>query len=175
MPNTLMKRSLIALVLFCSLAAPARAADIGYASSLAGRMMALMWEAMVWFFSGVPAGYGVPAWGSGWGPHGPSPQGLHPGWNWSSGHLAESYGPGPVGLNGIWYSQAGEWLAIEGDRFRLGTENRAVDGHLRLTGDRMITRVAGYDSLTEYRFARSGDLLVLGDRFGRTLMFRRVR
>lgn len=79
-------------------------------------------------------------------------------------------------LDGAWRSNNGEYLLIEGDRFRLhASRSRYIDGRLALRGN-----IAGFlypqrETALLYRYRISGDQMALQGRDGRIMGYQRVR
>lgn len=82
----------------------------------------------------------------------------------------------PTALDGAWRADSGEYLLIEGERFRLHADSkRYIDGRLRTRGDIVGLLYPKRRTALLYRYQISGDQLQLRDQQGQTLRYRRVR
>ena len=78
-------------------------------------------------------------------------------------------------LNGVWRGRSGEVLVISGNQYRIQAgRNRAVQGQLRVQGNRLWLQNAQTNTVNEYDFANHEGRLVLRDRYGQLLLYRRV-
>jgi len=185
------RRALLATALLLwGLSGPVRAADPAGAMVLGARMMALMRDAMLWFFSdggwregygggaspfGYPSTFGASPWSGGFPgyDYGPMPYGAAPyGFSPYSGPAYRAWGAGP--LQGAWLTNAGEYLWVRGDRFRLATRHGTLEGRLQVRGNRLRAQLSN-GAVQQYRFARQGNLLAMQDPAGQILLLRRIR
>ncbi|RMG55649.1 MAG: hypothetical protein D6717_07655 [Gammaproteobacteria bacterium] len=80
-----------------------------------------------------------------------------------------------IGLNGIWQGQAGDMMAIYGDRFVWSDpRNRALSGRFRIQGDYIVARVAGSAQPLVFRVQKVPGGFIAMDASGRAVRFRRL-
>jgi hypothetical protein len=78
-------------------------------------------------------------------------------------------------LNGVWLGRNGEVLIIAGNQFRIQAgRDRAVQGQLRVQGNRLWLLNSQTQRVNEYEFANHEGRLVLRDSYGQLLLYRRV-
>ncbi len=76
-------------------------------------------------------------------------------------------------LNGRWYGNSGEVLEVRGNQFRLRDRQSAISGAVRVENNivNLFARQTG--SVTRYTFARNQSALILQDKSGQVLVFRK--
>ena len=78
-------------------------------------------------------------------------------------------------LDGAWRSSSGEYLLIEGERFRLHADaQRYLDGRLRTRGPIVGFLYPERQTALLYRYRIEGDRMALQDKQGRLLLYQRV-
>jgi hypothetical protein len=78
-------------------------------------------------------------------------------------------------LDGAWRSSTGEYLLVEGERFRLHADTeRYLDGRLRTRGNVVGFLYPKRQAALLYRYRVEGDRMALQDKQGRLLLYQRV-
>lgn len=78
-------------------------------------------------------------------------------------------------LDGAWRADSGEYLLIEGERFRLHADpRRYIDGRMRTQGNIVGFLYPQRRTVLLYRYQVSGDRLLLRDQNGHELRYRRI-
>jgi len=78
-------------------------------------------------------------------------------------------------LDGAWRSSTGEYLLIEGERFRLHADaERYIDGRLRTRGHIVGFLYPERQSALLYRYRVEDDRMALQDKQGQVLLYQRV-
>ena len=78
-------------------------------------------------------------------------------------------------LDGAWRSSTGEYLLIEGERFRLHADaERYIDGRLRTRGHIVGFLYPERQAALVYRYRIEGDRMALQDKQGKILLYQRI-
>jgi len=79
-------------------------------------------------------------------------------------------------LDGLWINEAGEYFAVEDNRFALWAgPNRSIEGTFQLVGSEIHTQLPQGGASQAYRFVHRDDTLVMIDPAQEVLIFRRIR
>jgi hypothetical protein len=184
-------RAIIPLLLLNLLSVPVAQAQASFVPGTGDQMLQGMMNMMGNFaqqFQGMQggvmpgAGTGMTAgMGTGSGTPPPLPQPLAPlmdmmpGGQQMMGSVPAFAAPQTSPLDGAWRSSTGDYLLIEGERFRLHADaERYIDGRLRTRGHIIGFLYPERQAALLYRYRIEGERMALQDKQGRLLLYQRV-